>query len=143
MKKKNTFKLIADLYDTFPVKMIEEYATLPAVFEDPNYEAIEDHLKNAGATKKQLKKIQEFIKKQKDRTYSLCEAVADIAFFAGEKKFYSGDSREDMGTFISWAKEFEFENRGVQWGENKDYMEEIEKFTFDKLKKAKKALKNQ
>lgn len=66
---------------------------------------------------------------------SLCEAVADIAFIAGEQKFYSGDSRADISNFIEWAKEFEEINNGVEWGvdDGKDYIEAIHDFAHSKL----------
>lgn len=38
------------------------------------------------------------------RTYSLCEAVADISYIAGKEKYYSGNARADIATFIEWAQ---------------------------------------
>lgn len=69
--------------------------------------------------------------------YSLCEAVADIAFIAGEEKYYSGNARQDIADFIEWAKEFEKINEGVEWGVNSemDYPDAIEEFTYSKIKK--------
>jgi len=71
-----------------------------------------------------------------DKTYSLCEAVADIAYIAGENKYYTGDSRHDNLAFITWAVEFEEINNGVKWGidSNIDYIDAITSFTEDKLK---------
>ena len=71
------------------------------------------------------------------QTESLCEAVADIAFLAGENKYYSGNSRQDMADFIEWAKEFEELNDGVEWGVNSgiDYIDAITEFTFMKMEK--------
>lgn len=70
-----------------------------------------------------------------EQIYSLCEAVADIAFIAGQEKYYSGDSRKDIADFIEWAKEFEKINEGVRWGidEGKDYMDAISDFAAMKL----------
>lgn len=72
-----------------------------------------------------------------EKIYSLCEAVADIAYIAGERNFSTGDSRADMAEFIFWAKEFEKRNEGVEWGvsegEEKDYIEAICEFANAKL----------
>lgn len=67
--------------------------------------------------------------------YSLCEAVADISFIAGTKHYYSGDSRKDIADFIEWAKEFEKQNEGVDWGinSNQDYFDAITDFVAKKL----------
>ena len=62
----------------------------------------------------------------------LLEAVSDISFIAGEKNFFSGNSREDVYTFIQWAKEFVKENSKTYWHEV-DYIESITKFTENKL----------
>lgn len=43
------------------------------------------------------------------KIYSLCEAVADIAYLAGTMGYYSGDSRADISEFIRLAKKFEEE----------------------------------
>lgn len=64
----------------------------------------------------------------------LLEAVADIAYIAGHKKYYSGDSRQDMAAFISWAKEFEKIHHSTDW-DQEDYMLAIEAFAESKLKK--------
>lgn len=71
----------------------------------------------------------------KDQIYSLCEAVADIAYIAGQQNFYSGDSRSDISTFIEWAKEFERINNSIQWGvdEGMDYIDAIYSFTIKKI----------
>lgn len=68
-----------------------------------------------------------------DQIYSLCEAVADIAFIAGEKNYYRGDSRKDISDFITWAKEFEEKYKNVEWGVDYDYIETIEKYVEGKL----------
>jgi hypothetical protein len=75
-------------------------------------------------------------KKLSAKMYSLCEALADIAHGAGLQKFYSGDSRQDMALFIEWAQEFEEFYKKVEWGITPDmeYIDEIEKFTEEKIK---------
>lgn len=74
---------------------------------------------------------------QEKSAYSLNEAVADIAFRAGEKKYYSGNSREDMDNFIEWAKEFEALNHDAEWGVNteNDYIDEVLAFADAKMNK--------
>ena len=64
----------------------------------------------------------------------LAEAIADIAYVAGYKKFTTGNSRADINSFIYWAKEFENIHQNTCW-EEKDYMEEVEKFAKKRLKK--------
>ena len=80
-----------------------------------------------------LEIIQEPTKDEK--VYSLCEAVADIAYIAGTEKYYSEDSRTDIANIIEWAKEFEKLNEGVEWGVNsdKDYIDAITEFAEKKL----------
>ena len=60
------------------------------------------------------------------------ETLADIAYLAGTARFHTGDSREDIQSFIAWAAEFE-----SKWSEEKDdsgdYMLAIETFTLAKL----------
>ncbi len=64
----------------------------------------------------------------------LLEAVADIAYYAGYKRYYSGNSRADIFTFIWWAKEFEKLHDHTDWDEKeKDYMISIEEFTAQKI----------
>ena len=76
------------------------------------------------------------MKSQKDIIYSLCEAVADIAFIAGTKEYYSGNSRQDIEDFIHWAEEFELKWKNKDWGADDtfdDYMDEIIKFANKKI----------
>lgn len=71
-----------------------------------------------------------------DLVYSLCEAVADIAYIAGHKLHYTGNSRGDMADYISWAKEFEKKWKGKEWGADNtvdDYIDEITKFAELKI----------
>jgi hypothetical protein len=63
----------------------------------------------------------------------LLEALSDIAYLAGQKGFFSGDSRNDIAEFIIWAKEFEEIHDETDWDEV-DYMETIEAFTLNKLR---------
>ena len=68
--------------------------------------------------------------KTSDDIYALCEAVADIAFIAGQRGYYSGDSRADVFTLIELANRFEQENKGVEWGQDgtMDYNDAIDNF---------------
>ena len=63
---------------------------------------------------------------------NLLETVADIAYQAGSKGYYSGDSRADVINFVWWAKEFERIHEHTNWGEE-NYMLTLETFTDDKL----------
>ncbi len=63
----------------------------------------------------------------------LFEAIADIAFIAGQKGFFSGDSREDIAEFIRWGKEFEAIHEDTDWDEV-DYTTSIEAFAANKLR---------
>lgn len=62
----------------------------------------------------------------------LLETVADIAYLAGHKGFYSGDSRADMLDFIIWAKDFEDIHKNTIW-DDQNYMLAIEAFANEKL----------
>lgn len=64
--------------------------------------------------------------------YKLLETVADIAYYAGQKSYYSGNSRQDMMDFIWWAKEFEEFHENTDW-DTIDYMLTIEEYTEKKL----------
>lgn len=69
------------------------------------------------------------------KTYSFCEAVADIAYIAATKNYKTEDSREMISQFIQWAKEFEYIHRNIEWGINSplDYIDSIFHFTNFKL----------
>lgn len=43
----------------------------------------------------------------------LLETLADIAYIAGESKYFTGDSRADVNEFILWAREFEAHHRNT------------------------------
>lgn len=69
----------------------------------------------------------------------LLETIADISYTAGYMKFSSGDSREDVNTFIFWAEEFQKINLKTNWDEvEDDYIISIDKFTVEKIKYYKK-----
>lgn len=65
----------------------------------------------------------------------LLEALADISYFAGQREYYTGDSRADILDFIWWAKEFEHIHRNTNW-DSEDYMLAIELYSVAKLSKA-------
>jgi hypothetical protein len=71
----------------------------------------------------------------KDEVFSLCEAVADIAYIAGEKKYNCADSRKKITDFINWAIEFEIMHKNVQWGINTEveYIDAIYHFATYKI----------
>ena len=70
-----------------------------------------------------------------NKVYSLCEAVADIAFIAAKENYQTEDSREKFSQFIEWAKEFEYIHRKVEWGVNflPEYIDSIYHFTIFKI----------
>lgn len=68
----------------------------------------------------------------KMHSQKLLETVADISFIAGERKFFSGNSREDISNFILWAHEFQKQNAKVNWNEV-DYRLDIENFAMEKI----------
>jgi hypothetical protein len=65
--------------------------------------------------------------------YNLLEALADIAYIAGNLKYYGGDSRGDIATFIELAKEFEKIHKKTEWGVDEDYIDAITAFAERKL----------
>jgi hypothetical protein len=69
------------------------------------------------------------------KIYSLCEAVADIAFIAAKENYETEDSREKFGQFIEWANEFELLHKDVEWGVNfpPEYIDSIELFAMFKI----------
>ena len=71
----------------------------------------------------------------KDKIYSLCEAVADISFIAAQQNYRTDNSREMIGQFIEWAKDFEIMHKQIEWGVNSplDYIESIFHFTIFKI----------
>ena len=70
---------------------------------------------------------------KKMKKHKLLETVADIAYIAGQQKFYSGNSRADISEFIYWAHEFEKKNLKTNWDES-DYILTIEEFTNEKMR---------
>ena len=71
----------------------------------------------------------------KDKIYSLCEAVADISYIAAQQNYRTDNSREMIGQFIEWAKDFEIMHKQIEWGVNSplDYIESIFHFTIFKI----------
>jgi hypothetical protein len=63
----------------------------------------------------------------------LLEAIADIAYIAGESNYFSGNSRFDIDEFISWASEFEKIHENRDWLEE-DYILAITEFASNKFK---------
>ncbi len=72
---------------------------------------------------------------KKNRTYSLCEAVAEISYIAATENYETTDSRDKFAQFIEWAKEFEYLHRNVEWGVNflPEYIDSIRYFTMFKI----------
>jgi hypothetical protein len=76
--------------------------------------------------------------KERDRVYSLSEAVADLTWnltsdMEAGKVGHIPDSREVIRLCIEWANEFEAANAGEQWID-REYMEAIDAFYSDKIK---------
>lgn len=69
------------------------------------------------------------------QVYSLCEAVADIAYIAAKENYEIEDSRRKFTQFIEWAQEFEWLHRNVEWGVNfePEYIDSIYHFTIFKI----------
>jgi hypothetical protein len=69
------------------------------------------------------------------KIYSLCEAVAEIAFIAAQENYETNDSREKICQFIEWAKEFELLHKDVEWGVNfpPEYIDSIYLFAIFKI----------
>ena len=71
----------------------------------------------------------------------LLETVADIAWLAGRVRHHRGDSREDVQTYVSWAREFEAGRTVLPDGTEQypgepgqqEYLSAIETFTTAKL----------
>lgn len=70
------------------------------------------------------------------KIYSLCEAVADIAYIAAAENYRPNDGRQMIAQFIEWAKEFEYLHRKIQWGvtPGSEYIDSIYHFTIFKIK---------
>lgn len=63
----------------------------------------------------------------------LLETVADFSYLLGRSGYFSGDSRADIQEVIYWAEDFEKRNKNTDWSEV-DYITEIERFTYSKIK---------
>jgi hypothetical protein len=75
--------------------------------------------------------------KERDRVYSLSEAVADLTWnltsdMEAGKVGHIPDSREVIRLCIEWANEFEAKNAGREW--DGEYMEAIDAFYTEKIK---------
>jgi hypothetical protein len=83
-----------------------------------------------------LKKFESWLETRKPAitidSDSLHETIADIAYAAGYRNYYSGDGREDISDFIMWAKEFE-ESIAQKDDDEVDYLEKISDFADKKL----------
>jgi len=74
----------------------------------------------------------------------LHETIADVAYLAGAHRHYSRDSRRDIQTYITWAREFESarivvngdEQYPLPAGGTDNYMTAVEAFTEAKLAEA-------
>lgn len=62
----------------------------------------------------------------------LLETIADIAYCAGQKGYFSGNSREDILNFIWWAKEFEKSYKDADW-DKIDYILSVEAYANNKM----------
>lgn len=62
----------------------------------------------------------------------LNEVIADIAYLAGERKYYSGDSRDDIALFVDLAQKFQAEHKDTEW-DNHDYIDTITKYAAQHL----------
>ncbi|HEX2919765.1 MAG TPA: hypothetical protein VHO50_01235 [Bacteroidales bacterium] len=62
----------------------------------------------------------------------LLQSIADISYIAGNEQHYSGNSRADVDSYISWAIEFEKIHKNTDWDCN-NYMLLIEEFAYQKL----------
>jgi len=62
----------------------------------------------------------------------LLETLANIAYIAGYKRYYSGTYQDDINEFISWATEFELMHKNTNW-KKLNYRYAIEQFAKDKL----------
>ena len=62
------------------------------------------------------------------------EALVDIAYEAGRRKFRPSDnSRDTAATLIAWGDEFSRQHENTDWAE-KEYLDEICRFTDEKLR---------
>jgi hypothetical protein len=66
----------------------------------------------------------------------LLETVSEISYHAGQKGYFTGNSREDVMTFIWWANEFETFHKETDW-DAVDYIVTIEDYVDDKMKPCK------
>ena len=60
------------------------------------------------------------------------EALAEIAYIAGQNDYRVEDSREVISNLIRWALEFDELHRNTDWCEV-DYLEAVDDFTYGKM----------
>lgn len=61
-------------------------------------------------------------------TRRLCEAVCDLAQSFAVAEFLPANSRDFCELVIDWAIEFEKRNAGVNWGVDREYIDEIDEW---------------
>lgn len=67
--------------------------------------------------------------------YDWGEVIFDIALNAADFiRRHDGDSRALYAEIFDWAFEFETAHIGTRWGEDLDYLEEIDRFACAKLR---------
>lgn len=122
-------------FDSSDIEKYGVYYIQPkSIFDNPE-DGLSFHIKDFKTLKKAYKfikntlsRVAELIPSAQER-YSFSEALADLAIMSGNNRYYSGDSRKDMAQIIMWAEEFEKIHYGkTEWGNELEYMEEIEKF---------------
>lgn len=69
-------------------------------------------------------------------TYAWGEVIFDITTNAAEfvARHPYGDSRDLYTAIYNWAFEFEIAHLSTNWGEDLDYLEEVDKFAIAKLR---------
>lgn len=122
--------------------LLEAYAengkvNMPAMLEALSYR-VGEVCRNFGTVDKKDDEVLILHKEQKG--IPILETVADIAYAAGVKRHYSGNSREDMQEYIRLAEQFEKEYAHIDWNNQEidddfiDYMDAIEDFIAENLK---------
>lgn len=66
---------------------------------------------------------------------SIHQVIADIAINVGWERLDVVDSREMVNLIIKWANEFEQLHRNTDWSERGDYIDAIDNFSQEKIKK--------
>lgn len=63
----------------------------------------------------------------------LLEALADISYIAGDRKYFDDRSAPDSLLLISWTKDFVKKYEHIKWGVDLEYPETIYQFTRSKM----------